>query len=77
MLRFALVIFVLLMALCIFFLVKRFHKFYFVQKIAKKHKFLSWVISILPFCLTLFFLFVNVYAVIIVYQSFGEDLFAV
>lgn len=51
---------------CIFYLITRFHKFGFVQKIAEKHKFLSWLLCIVPLGGIGCFALINTYAVVII-----------
>lgn len=51
---------------CIFYLITRFHKFGFVQKIAENHRFLSWLLCLVPLGGIGCFAMINTYAVVII-----------
>lgn len=66
---FWLIIFAVLLIICLsgtFYLITRFHKFGFIQKIAEKHKKLSWLLCLLPLGGICCFAMINTYAVIII-----------
>ncbi len=66
---FWLILFALLAIIClggIFYLITRFHKFSFVQKIAENHKKLSWLLCLIPLIGIGCFGLINTYAVVII-----------
>ena len=66
---FWLIIFAVLLIVCLsgtFYLITRFHKFGIIQKIAEKHKKLSWLLCLLPLGGICCFAVINTYAVIII-----------
>lgn len=50
----------------VFYLVTRFHRFGIIQKLSEKHKFLSWIVSILPIGGIMCFTLINIYSAIVV-----------
>ena len=67
---FWLILFALTGIIClggIFYLLTRFHKFGFMQKIAENHKKLSWLLCLLPLIGIGCFGVINIYAVVIIF----------
>ncbi len=50
----------------VFYLITRFHKFGFMQRLAEKHRALSWGLSVLPVAAVFLFNIINIYASIVV-----------
>ncbi len=59
-------VFFLIMLLCVISIIRHFHKFNFVKKIAEKSKPLYWLVSFTPIILIFLFIFINIYAAFIV-----------
>lgn len=49
-----------------FYLITRFHRFSFIQKLGEKHKALSWLSCLLPLGGIMCFGFINIYSVIVI-----------
>ena len=67
MFRFLVGFFIILFLLSIIYIIIRTHKISFVQKLATKHKILSWIISLIPLCAVACFSIINVFASIVVF----------
>jgi len=60
------VLMIVLSVISVLYLVSRFHRFTFMQKLGEKHKVLSWVLSLAPVAVSALFYIVNMWAVIVV-----------
>lgn len=61
-----LVLFAVLALIGVVYLVTRFHRFSFLQKLGETHKVLAWLASVLPVALLGLFTFINIYSTVIV-----------
>ncbi len=61
-----LTVMVLFLILSLVYLVSRFHRFRLIQRLAGKHRVLSWLVSLLPLGLLACFALINVFTMIIV-----------
>lgn len=57
---------IILSVLGVVYLATRFHRFACMQRLAKKNRALSWVVSILPICAVMCFSVINIFAAIVV-----------
>ena len=56
----------LLLIVGVIYIVRHFHRFGFIQKIAEKHKLISWIVSFIPIAIVSCFFVINIYSPIIV-----------
>ena len=53
-------------AVCMYYVVKRFHRFYFVRQLAKKHRWLAWGVSLTPVIVCALFALIRIVAMYVV-----------
>lgn len=57
---------ILFAGIAVIYLTSRFHRFSFMQKLGRKHKILSWILSLAPVGVSCLFFLINTWSVIVV-----------